>query len=523
MPTKWKDIFNAHVKRLDIKDGEELIAVINEEQALQHGITASDKIALIHNWQEIVVNADISKHLVKNGQIWIFADIYDKYDIKNWDIAWVYFTRSSNLSVDAIKKKLLWKKLSKKEVFSIVKDMNDNKLSDTLITYFAATWFFYKSVEDELARFTKATAQSGTMFKFRWKVAVKYCIGWVPGNETTMIVTPIIASLGIKFPKTFTKAITSPAATWECVNVLMDIDFTKEEIQDLVKKNSCCLALGSHLNLAPANSKIIEVAYHISMEAYSKMVCGIMAQNYAMWINHMCIDMPVWPTAKITDMETAKRVKNHFLFIGKYLKMKVDVIFTKADEPVWNGIWALMQVREVLRVLQRDEHRPLDLEKKAIMLASKVIELVWLAKGKTALNLAKKQLESGAAREKMKKIIDSQKKLENIGSEENNIFPLNKTRHAEAMLSENLPLSKFEKKIESDKTWVIESIDLKYLNTIARSLGCPQDYQAWIYLEKKLWDKVKKWEILFTLYANQKSKIDMAVKMLEEKNIFTIK
>lgn len=519
--TNKKDIFNAQVKLLDIKDWEELIVVINEEQAILHWITASDKIAIVHNWQEIVVNADISKHLVKNGQIGVFKDVYEKYNISQSDIVWVYFTRSSNLSVEAIKKKLLWKMLNEEEIFSIVKDMNDNKLTDTLITYFAATWFFYKSVESELARFTKAAAQTGTMFKFPWKVAVKYCVWWVPWNETTMIVTPIIASLGIKFPKTFTKAITSPAATWECVNVLMKTDFTKDEIQNLVKKNWCCLALWSNLNLAPANGKIIEVAYPISMESYSKMVCGIMAQNYAMWVNHMFIDVPVWPTAKITDMTTAKRIKKHFIFIWKYLWMKVDVLFTKAQQPVGNWVWAVLQVREVLRVLQRKSNRPSDLEKKAVMLAGKVIELVWLAKGKDALNLAKKQLESWVAREKMKKIIQSQKK-NNLLNGKNNLFPLNNSLSADQIDSEKLPLAKFNKNIDSDFSWTIDSIDMKYLNTIARWLGCPQDYQAWVYLEKKLNDKVKKWDTLFTIYCNQQSKLDMAVKMLKEKNIYTI-
>jgi thymidine phosphorylase len=42
-----------------------------------------------------------------------------------------------------------------------------------------------------------------------------------------MIAIPILASLGVKMPKNFSKAITSPAATGECVNVLMDINFDK--------------------------------------------------------------------------------------------------------------------------------------------------------------------------------------------------------------------------------------------------------------------------------------------------------
>ncbi|NOZ45064.1 MAG: hypothetical protein GXP45_08230, partial [bacterium] len=54
-----------------------------------------------------------------------------------------------------------------------------------------------------------------------------------------MIVVPTIASLGIKIPKVFSKAITSPAATGECVDVLMNHTFEAKEIKSLVKKNNC--------------------------------------------------------------------------------------------------------------------------------------------------------------------------------------------------------------------------------------------------------------------------------------------
>jgi thymidine phosphorylase len=51
-----------------------------------------------------------------------------------------------------------------------------------------------------------------------------------------MVVIPILASLLITAPKSFSKAITSPAATGECVNVLMDIEFDKQEIIRMTDK-----------------------------------------------------------------------------------------------------------------------------------------------------------------------------------------------------------------------------------------------------------------------------------------------
>jgi thymidine phosphorylase len=108
-----------------------------------------------------------------------------------------------------------------------------------------------------------------------------------------MILVPTIASLGIKIPKVFSKAITSPAATGECVEVLMKNTFTAKEIEDIVAKNNCSLVWGGGLDLAPADDKIIKVSYPLSMQSYDKMISSIMAKQYAMGINHCLIDIPM--------------------------------------------------------------------------------------------------------------------------------------------------------------------------------------------------------------------------------------
>jgi len=149
-----------------------------------------------------------------------------------------------------------------------------------------------------------------------------------------MIIIPILASLGITTPKTFSKAITSPAATGECVNVLMDISFKKSEIIRMTDKNGACLVRNEGLNLAPANDRIIQVSSPLGMEPYARMISSIMAKNYAMGINHCLIDIPMGPTAKIVNVEDAKRVAKHFKGIGDYLGIKMDVQITEAHEPV---------------------------------------------------------------------------------------------------------------------------------------------------------------------------------------------
>jgi len=58
--------------------------------------------------------------------------------------------------------------------------------------------------------------------------------------------------------------------------------------------------------------------------------------------------------------------------------------------------------------LQQHELRPLDLQTKALHLCAKVIELVGMAKGKKAYELAYQQLKSGKAWKKMQEIIKAQ-------------------------------------------------------------------------------------------------------------------
>ena len=50
--------------------------------------------------------------------------------------------------------------------------------------------------------------------------------------------------------------------------------------------------------------------------------------------------------------------------------MNVSVDITDANVPVWKWVWAVLQVREVLRILQNKENISLDLKNKAIKLAA---------------------------------------------------------------------------------------------------------------------------------------------------------
>ena len=63
---------------------------------------------------------------------------------------------------------------------------------------------------------------------------------------------------------------------------------------------------------------------------------------------------------------------------------------------------------------------------------------------------------------------------------------------------------------------------MKVGNVAARTLGSPLDLQAGLYLHKKLGDAVKKGEVIYTMYANDESKIRLTKEFLDEKKMYMI-
>ena len=498
-----KEIFSAKIVSFDIQNGSGHIVMLNAEQASSYGIKDDDKISLIRKNEEFVVDVALSDKYVQANEIWVTKDFLAEYPVMEWDTVIVSFVKNNPLSMQAIRKKMLWKRISDEEIDAIIEDIKDNKIHDLVLAYYVATSFFYKSDIHELAYTTKATAYTWDMYRFPGIVAGKYCIWWVPGNETTMIVIPILASLWITVPKTFSKAITSPAATGECVNVLMDIEFDKQEVIRLTDKVWACLVWNEKLNLAPVNDRIIKVSSPLGMEPYARMISSIMAKNYAMGINHCLIDIPMWPTAKVATMKDAKRVAKRFKEIWEYLWIKMDVEITDGSQPIGRWIWACLQAREALRILQQHKNKSEDLEKKAIFLASKILILCWTANTMSnAEKLVKAQLTNWEAWKKMQEIIKAQNGDSSIKSED-------------------IQLGKFSHDVIAEKDCIITKVDMKHLNTMVRWLWAPKEYQAWIYLHKRLWDKVKKWEVIYTMYSPSANKLNLVKEVQLQKDFYS--
>jgi putative thymidine phosphorylase len=479
-------------KNVKFSTGGPLIAILNHVDAKKLDAQALDRIKIKHGRKEIVAAVDISESKdIQPGQIGLFKELVKELEIKKQTKLKVLPTTIPR-SVDYIKKKLDKKELTKKEIDTIIKDLVENELTEIELTYFVSACYLNGLNDKETKYLTEAVVRHGEKLDIHRKVMVdKHCIGGIPNNRTTMLLVPIISAAGLTMIKTSSRSITSPAGTADTMESLANIEFDSEKINKIVKESDGCIVWGGAVDLAAADEKLIKVRHPLRLDPEGMMLASILAKKVAVNSTHLLIDIPLGKTAKITDKKQAKHLKNHFEKLGKQLHIKTKVIITDGSQPIGNGIGPNLEARDILYILRKNPKAPKDLEKKSIYMADLLFKIT-----KTKAS-AREILNSGKAYTQFMKIIESQ---EGNGK----IKPA------------DLKLGKFQHKVKSTRSGRISEIDNKLISKIARLAGAPDDKEAGIYLNIKLKDKVKKGQILMTIYSNSKDKLNNTKEFLKD-------
>ena len=262
-------------------------------------------------------------------------------------------------AIKAIQKKLLGKRLLYKEVYAIMDEIAQERLTDVLTTYFVASSFREGYSPQELYYFTRAMVETGNQLKFKGIVADKHSVGGIAGTRTTMIIVPIVAAAGFIIPKISSRAITSPAGTADVMGSIAKVEFAPKEIETIVKKVGGCIAWNGKLGIAPADDIIIRVEEPLAFESFDKIIISVMAKKVATGATHLALDLPYGKTAKIRHFADAESVAKKLERLARQFKIKTVVDINEMLEPAGRGIGPILEARDVLWVLEQDKDRPL--------------------------------------------------------------------------------------------------------------------------------------------------------------------
>jgi AMP phosphorylase len=485
------------VKILGLESGGKPIVILNSNDAEELGIRSGGRIKIHGKRKTITALVNVTTRIIPKNFIGIYEEIRKVMKLKDGEEIEIEVSKFPD-SLQAIKNKLKGRNLSRKEMFEIVKDVVEGNLTEIEIASFVVALHNFGLSMDEVISLSLAMVESGEKLelKNRKPIVDKHSIGGMPGDKTTLLLVPIIASAGLTIPKTSSRAITSAGGTADRASVLMNVELDVNEMKKVVEKTNGCIVWGGSLHLAPADDIFIQVEYPLSIDPL--LLPSIMSKKKAVGANFLVIDIPTGRGTKVKTIGDANLLAKDFIELGKRLGITTQCAVTYGEEPLGYAIGPALEAREALEVLMRRKNI-FDVIDKAVDLASVILKMTNKGNRKTALDL----LKSGKAEQKLREIISWQ-------DGDMSIMP------------EDIEIGNYGFDMKSDRNGFVLWVDNNALVSIARAAGAPKDKGAGILLHRKVGDRVKKGETIFTVYAEKRRKLKRVRKVLEEEQCFGI-
>ncbi|HGX93993.1 MAG TPA: thymidine phosphorylase family protein [Candidatus Tenderia sp.] len=485
------------VRRLAIDTYRENVAYLNRscEVYRAEGFQALSKIKICNGSKSIlcVLNVVDDEQIVAPGELGLSEQAFEQLAQSDGQTVQVKHAEPPG-SMDAVRRKILGKRLSAEDFQQICQDILANRYSKMEMAAFLVASGQAGLDRDEVLYLTQAMTTTGAQLNWHEAiVADKHCIGGIPGNRTSMLVVPIVAAHGMLMPKTSSRAITSPAGTADTMEVLARVELSPGKMHDIVRSLRGCLSWGGTANLAPVDDILISVERPLGIDAPGQMIASILSKKIAAGSTHMLIDIPVGPTAKVRHMREALALRKLFEFVGDELGIHLEVVITDGRQPIGNGIGPVLEARDVMMVLNNDPDAPADLLQKTLHLAGRVLEFDPDVRGGQGYAIARDILESGRALAKMTQIIEGQ------GRSDKTYLP-----------------GKLVHEVTARHSGVVINIDNHHMAKIARIAGAPMDKGAGVDLLKKLGDEVKKGESLYRIHADFRGDFQFALELVKQ-------
>lgn len=482
------------VRQLGFSSGAPLV-VIDDASSASLGVRAHDRLLLRKEGKEVTAIVNVALQL-PSDTILVNEEVARSLGVGEGDTVEAEPApppRSSRYIRELIEG--AW--LSTDEVRAIVEDIVRDRLSDVELAALVVAVSRRGLSVEEAYQFSRAMVETGERLDLGVKpVLDKHSIGGVPGDKTTLLVVPILASLGYHIPKTSSRAITSPAGTADRAEVLMPVNLSIDEIKRVVLKTGGCIAWGGALRLAPADDKIIRVEHPLSIDPF--LVPSIIAKKAAVGATHVVLDIPVGRGAKVGTVREAEQLARLFIEVGRRMGIKMTTAVTFGDQPLGNAAGPALEAREALQALSG--RGPADVVDKAASLVGLLLELTGVSDGKA---MALEAVRSGRALSKLREII-----LEQSGNP--NVKP------------DDLPVGDKTLTVYAEREGIVTWVNNNAVATLARLAGAPKDKGAGVVLHAKLGDVVKRDDPLFTVYSEYSTKLQAAESFLETATVVEV-
>ena len=388
---------------------------------------------------------------------------------------------------DIIDKKRLGKVLSYDELYKIFMGYLNHEVKDYQMSSLLMAICINGMEMDEVYNLTDIFIKSGDVLDLSGIDGVKvdkHSTGGI-GDKTTLVIVPIVASLGIPVVKFSGRGLGYTGGTIDKLESIPGyrIDLSSEEILDSVKKVGAVIT-GQTSNLVPLD-KVIYALRDVTATVSSipLIAVSIMSKKIASGADKILLDVKYGSGALVSTEEEALQLAEIMQKIGNKYNREVRYVLTPMDSPLGYNIGNSLEVLEAINTLKGEEVS--DFSSLSIKLASIMVSMAKDIPVQDAKLLVLDSIESGEAYNKFLEIVKNQNGDINL-----------------------LKVSSKIINVYSEKSGVIKNVDALKIGKLSLSLGAGRrekedviDYSVGIELVKKPGDSVNIGDLLMKIYA----------------------
>ena len=403
-------------------------------------------------------------------------------------------------AVDIIVKKRDKQELTREEITFFIDGFTSGDVPDYQASAFAMAVVLNGMTPRETTDLTLAMAHSGQMLDLSDVVDLavdKHSSGGV-GDKTSLAVLPIVAACGLPVGKMSGRGLGFSGGTLDKLESIPGyrVDLTTEEFKAQLREKGIVLT-GQSLDLAPADGKLYSLRDVTgTVQSIPLIASSIMCKKLAAGAQAIVLDVKTGLGAFMQSLDEARTLANLMTDIGKLAGREVVALLSDMNQPLGFAVGNSLEVIEAIEMLKGGG--PEDFREHCLHVCAHMLVLGRRAKSlEDARKMAETSVTDGSALAKFRLLVEAQ------GGDVSYVDDVSR-----------FPRAKFIEVVESPRSGFVSQIHARSVGEAAVTLGAgrakksdPIDHAVGFVIHKKVGDQVEKGEPLFTVHANDESRL----------------
>ncbi len=406
-------------------------------------------------------------------------------------------------AVDIIIKKRECAELSREEIEYFIRGFTAGEIPDYQASAWAMAVLLNGMTSRETTDLTLAMAHSGEVLDLSQVVSIvadKHSTGGV-GDKTTLVVEPVVAACGLPVGKMSGHGLGFSGGTLDKMESIPGyrVDLSTDEFIKQLGEIGLVLT-GQTADLAPADGKLYALRDVTgTVQSVPLIASSIMSKKIAAGAQAIVLDVKLGNGAFMPDQASARKLADLMVTIARQVGRKAIALLSDMNQPLGGAVGNALELKEAIATLQGGG--PPDFHEHCLTVASHMLAITGIAR----------DLSTG--REMAQEAIDQKRGLERFHA----LVAAQGGDVSYVAHPEKLPQANLVEEMKAERSGFLKVVNARIIGESSVSLGAgrsrkgdPIDYAVGFVVHHKVGDRIEAGEPLFTIHANDQSRLEEA-------------